>query len=1221
MGRKEENIKKAQSLLHQKERIRNIGTAAHIDHGKCVSHETRILVNGRWIRADELWARFEHKRPVPNEYGADVRDVRSESLWTQSLDLSSGKIQFAQLTHIWRLRADAPLVEVESRDGRRIRTTMEHPFVVAEGNGLEYRDARQLQKGHVLVVPRRLISRDDQEEDWLGLEGIMIQRLASDPRFRFRLSPEAQERLGVVGLIDGKQLLGLARLFRMSLASFYPLIEWVTVRTARRGGLPSRRVWLPKRGELESFFWLVGLLYGDGDAHARLHTKDEVLLERARKVLHRLTRRTSFSRPSARVPFLNPGSSSFVRLLRVVFGYPSQHNAWSIRLPDFLHSSPVPVAAAFVQGYFDADGTVEKARSAVSCTFVSEEFSDELQLLLLRFGVRSILLRRKGRNTLYISGRRNLARVPRFSDPEKAALQRELEGRSSTSYVVDLLPVDRNGLAPNDRKGRFYATAGPRPSAQSLLTMAEVRLSAAIPFPNDDLACVEVKAIRTAAAEWVYDFSVPGPQNFVAEGLFVHNTTLSDSLIAGAGMISEELAGQQLFMDYDEQEQARGITINAAIASMVHDYEGGQYLINLIDTPGHVDFGGDVTRAMRAIDGVIILVDAVEGVMPQTETVIRQALKERVRPALFINKVDRLINELKVTPEQMQQRFVKIITDVNARIRKMLPDEMKDEWSLNVEAGNVAFGSAFHKWAISVPYMKKSGIKFSDIYEYLQKGQQKELSKRAPLHQIVLDMVIKHLPNPLVAQKTRIPIIWKGDLESPVGKAMMTVDESGPVGFMVTKIIVDPQAGEVAAGRLFSGKIRRGQELWVSGMPKPQRAQMVAMIVGPDRIPVEEIDAGNVVAVVGLKDAIAGSTVSDDKEMQPFEKIVHYSDPVVTVAIEAKSTQDLPKLVDVLRTIAKADPSIEVEINQETGEHLMSGMGELHLEITQYRIVNEHKVPITASPPIVVYREGVAGKGGPFEGKSPNKHNRFYMEVEPLEPSVVKAIQAGEIAAGQRIKDSKVLAKKLEELGMDRDEAKNVVWIQDTNMLIDATKGIQYLHETMELIKEAFIEAMNRGPLAAEKCMGVKVLLVDAKLHEDSVHRGPAQVIPAARSAIYGAMCQGGRILLEPITKVFINVPQDVMGSAIGDIQGRRGVIEDINQEGELTVIQSKAPVAEMFGFATAIRSATQGRVLWSTENSGFEPVPPTLQPEVVRSIRTRKGLTPEPYDEAYYAA
>jgi len=698
-------------------------------------------------------------------------------------------------------------------------------------------------------------------------------------------------------------------------------------------------------------------------------------------------------------------------------------------------------------------------------------------------------------------------------------------------------------------------------------------------------------------------------------------TTLSDSLIAGAGMISEELAGQQLFMDYDEQEQARGITINAAIASMVHDLDGKQYLINLIDTPGHVDFGGDVTRAMRAIDGVIILDDAVEGIMPQTETVIRQALKERVKPVLFINKVDRLVNELKISPDQMQQRFVKIITEVNQRILKTVPDELKEKWALNVESGNVAFGSAFHKWAISVPFMKTSGITFRDVYKHCQEGTMKELSKKAPLHHVVLEMVIKHLPNPLVAQKTRIPTVWKGDMESPVGKAMLAVDENGPVGFMVTKIIVDPQAGEVAAGRLFSGKIRRGQELWVIGMPKPQRAQTVAMIVGPDRIPVDEIDAGNVVAVVGLRDAVAGSTVSDDKEMQPFEKIVHYSDPVVTVAVEAKSTADLPRLIEALRLLAKADPSIQIDINQETGEHLISGMGELHLEITIYRVQNDYKIPVTTSTPIVVYRECVSREGGPFEGKSPNKHNRFYMEVEAVEPDVVKAIRAGEIAAGQRIKDSKVLAKKLEELGMSKDEAKNVVWIHDTNMLIDSTKGIQYLNETMELIKEAFIEAMNRGPLAAEKAMALKVRIVDAKLHEDSVHRGPAQVIPAARSAIYGAMCQGGRTLLEPITKVFINVPQDYMGAALGEVQSRRGVIEDINQEGEVTVIQSKAPVAEMFGFASAIRSATQGRALWSTENSGFEPVPKDLLNEVVRAIRTRKGLPPEPYDESYYAA
>jgi elongation factor 2 len=697
-------------------------------------------------------------------------------------------------------------------------------------------------------------------------------------------------------------------------------------------------------------------------------------------------------------------------------------------------------------------------------------------------------------------------------------------------------------------------------------------------------------------------------------------TTLSDNLIAGAGMMSEELAGKQLLLDYDEQEQARGITINAASASMVYDFRGQQYLINLIDTPGHVDFGGDVTRAMRAIDGVMILCCAVEGVMPQTETVIRQAIKERVHPILFINKVDRLINELQVTPEQMQQRLSNIVNEVNEKIRKLLPPELRDKWALNVETGNVVFGSAFNNWAITVPYMKKTGINFKQIYEYCKNQDQKSLAKRAPLHEVLLEMVIIHLPDPLEAQKLRIPVIWHGDLESIFGKSMMTCNPDGPVAFMVTKIIVDPHAGEVAVGRLYSGKIVKGQELWISGMPNPNRAQLVSLTVGADRIPVEEIDAGNVVAVSGLKDAIAGSTVSSDPAMASFEKIVHYSDPVVTVAIEAKHTKDLPKLVDVLRTIAKADPSIQVEINQETGEHLMSGMGELHLEITNYRIVNEHKVEIKTSQPIVVFRECVGGRGGPFEGKSPNKHNRFYIEVEPLSPAVVQAIRSGEIEIEGKIKDAKALARKLQELGFSKEEGKSVVAFHGTNILMDMTKGIQYLHETMDLIKDAFDEAMDRGPLANEKCMAVKIMLVDAKLHEDSIHRGPAQVIPSARSAMYGAMCQAGRVLYEPIQKVFINVPEDMMGNAIREIQQRRGIIEDMKQEGDITTVQGKVPVAEMFGFAASIRSATSGRALWSTENTGFEQMPREVVDKTVAKIRERKGLKPEPYDASYYA-
>ncbi len=699
-------------------------------------------------------------------------------------------------------------------------------------------------------------------------------------------------------------------------------------------------------------------------------------------------------------------------------------------------------------------------------------------------------------------------------------------------------------------------------------------------------------------------------------------TTLSDNLIAGAGMMSEDLAGKQLVLDYDEQEQARGITINSASVSMVHTIDSEDFLINLIDTPGHVDFGGDVTRAMRAVDGAVIVACAVEGVMPQTETVVRQALREKVKPVLFINKVDRLINELKVTPEQMQERFVKIIMEVNILISKMVPKEFKSEWKVAVEDGSVAFGSAYHNWAISAPYMKKSGISFRDIYEFLSTDRQKELAKKSPIHEIILDMVVDHLPAPEVAQRYRIPHIWQGDLDSKVGKAMVNTDPNGPLTMMITKIIIDPHAGEVATGRVFSGRVERGQTITVAGMPGTNRVQQVGFFFGSDRETIETVSAGNIAAVTGLKSAIAGSTVSSEPDLDAFERIVHVSEPVVTVAIEAKHMKDLPKLVEVLRQVAKADPSLQVTINQETGEHLLSGMGELHLEITEYRIINEKGVPIKSSQPIVVYRESIDGTNDrPFEGKSPNKHNRFYFTVEPLEESVIKAIKDGDIQSNGKVKDSKALAKELQELGMDRDEARGIYSIQGTNLFTNVTKGIQYLHETRELLIEAFHEVVEAGPLSREPVMGMKVKLMDAKLHEDAIHRGPAQVIPAGRNGIFGAMMVARTTLREPKQKVFIDIPQELMGAANRELQSRRAEILEMNQEGDLTKIISKVPVSEMFGFASAIRSATGGKALWNTEHSGFEKLPYELLNKTVKEIRTRKGLKPEPPTADYFAA
>lgn len=697
-------------------------------------------------------------------------------------------------------------------------------------------------------------------------------------------------------------------------------------------------------------------------------------------------------------------------------------------------------------------------------------------------------------------------------------------------------------------------------------------------------------------------------------------TTLSDNLLAGCGMMSEDLAGKQLVLDYDEQEQARGITINSASASMVHGFEGKEYLVNLIDTPGHVDFGGDVTRAMRAVDGCIVVVCAVEGAMPQTETVIRQALRENVKPILFINKVDRLINELKVTPEEMQQRFVKIIAKFNELLNKTVPPEFKGKWTVKVEDGTVAFGSAYYNWAVSVPFMQKTGLGFKDIYNFCNEEKQKELAKKSPIHEVLLDMVVDNLPSPATAQKYRIPHIWRGELDTKVGKSMVASDENGPLMLMITKIILDPHAGEVAVGRLYSGKIERGQEVYVAGMPNKNRVQQVNLMVGSDRISVESVSAGNIVALTGAKDAIAGSTLADDPETEPFERIVHVSEPVVTVAVEAKNTKDLPKLVEVLRSISKADPSIQVNINQETGENLMSGMGELHLEITEYRIKNDYGIEIVTSEPIVVYRESISKPSpGKFEGKSPNKHNRFYIEVEPLPDNVVKALYNNDIPENVK-KFKKDVEKQLQELGLPKDVAKGVFGIHGLNIITDVTKGIQHLFETRELIKEAFDEVMRSGPVASEPCQGMLIKLVDAKLHEDAIHRGPAQVIPAARNGIYGSIMTADPILLEPMQKVFVSTPQDLMGDASRELNQRRAEVRDMQTERDMVNIDAKAPVADMFGFASSIRSATGGRVLWNTENMGFEPLPRQLQSNIVAQIRERKGLKPEPYPPAYYA-
>jgi len=686
-------------------------------------------------------------------------------------------------------------------------------------------------------------------------------------------------------------------------------------------------------------------------------------------------------------------------------------------------------------------------------------------------------------------------------------------------------------------------------------------------------------------------------------------TTLSDNLLAGAGMMSKDLAGKMCVLDFHEDEQQRGITIDTAAVSMVHTLGGKEYLINLLDTPGHVDFSGDVTRAMRAVDGSVVLVDAVEGIMPQTETVFRQALRERVKPILFINKVDRLVKELQLTPEQMQERFIKIIAGVNKYIREIAPPEFKEAWQVNVADGSVCFGSGFHNWALSIKWMQAKGITFKDIIDAYLNDTWKELRDKAPVHEVLLNSVVEHLPDPVQAQKYRVPKLWHGDLDSELGKALVNCDPKGPLAFVITKIVVDPQAGEISCGRLFSGTIAKGQNVYLNMAKKALRIQQVFIYNGAKREIVDNVPCGNIIGVAGVK-ANPGETVTFE-ESEPFEQIKHLFDPVITKAIEAKKASDLPKLVETLKKVVKEDPTLKVEINEETGEHLISGMGELHLEVIENRIRTEKGVDVKTSPPIVVYRETIL-KETPeaFEGKTPNKHNKFYFVVEPMNEALKKAIRDDEIPEMKIKKKDLVLRDKLCATGMDTKEAGGVKDIYKGNILVDMTKGEVHIGEVIELVIDMFEDVMNAGPIVREPCFGVRVNLVDTKLHEDAIHRGPAQVYPGVRDGIRGAMMMSRPVIFEPIQTQRFEAPEEFMGEISKLISNKRGQLLDMQQDGSHVVVIGKLPVAEMFGISSELRSATNGRGTFSLVDQNFERLPEEMQERVIKQIRERKGLT-----------
>jgi len=983
-----------------------------------------------------------------------------------------------------------------------------------------------------------------------------------------------------------KELLNLTEFFDLDINYVYDNINLIFYRTGKQYGGNSNEIKLPK--DFRELFYLAGLFIGDGSFKKFIVGKKE-LGKRFIEICNNLGTEPILVNRKDRTPELHT-NLTLVHILNSLFDYPLKQKSRNVKISKFVFNSPNEYVAQLVRGYFDCDGCIEKSRRAFTLSSASNQMIEDLHLLLLRFGCISI---KEKDNTITISGNsaKRFMESIGFYLKEKTKKAEILIKKIKGSFVCDSVCVGNQVM--------FVKNA-----VKNKLT-------------TGDLAYIQVKKIEQINEEEVYDFTIPDNHNFVAEGMVIHNTALTDNLLAASGFMSVAAAGNlekgmATWQHADEQE--RLLTVDAANTSMTHEFEGRDYLINLIDTPGHVDFGGDVTRAMRAIDGTIVLVCAVEGMMPQTEIVVRQALKERVKPVLFINKVDRLINELKLTPEQIQKRIAEIVVQFNQLIEEKADKDFKEKWKVDASKGSVSFGSARENWALSVPYMKKKGVTFADIVKLysneMTPEQRKEwVWKNAPVFEVMLDMVIKHLPNPIESQKYRIPKIWKGDIATPFGQDLINCNPNGQPAFIITKITIDPRFGrEISAGRLYSGTLREGMEVYLNNAKQTQKISQVYMYAGIKPESVEEVQAGNVLALGGIS-GYAGETITVGPVESGFEDLKHIFEPVITKSIEPTKMADLSKLVEVLRKVNKEDPSIQIEINEETGENLIHGMGELHLEIIENRIKTEKGLEIKTSAPIVVYRESITKKSAEFEGKSPNKHNKFYIIVEPLEEEIHQAIRKGELSEGRIKSKDKAVWDKFVELGVDAKEARRYRDIKRGCVLIDNTRGIVHIGEVIEMIMDAFDQVMNEGPLAREPGYKIKVRLMDCKLHEDAIHRGPAQVLPAVREAIKNAIINAGAVIFEPLQTLQIECPSEYMGDISKLVQNKRGQLLELEQESVSVTIRAKLPVAEMIGLSSDLRSATSGRGSQCLVDQTFERLPTDLQNKIKKQIRERKGL------------
>lgn len=695
-------------------------------------------------------------------------------------------------------------------------------------------------------------------------------------------------------------------------------------------------------------------------------------------------------------------------------------------------------------------------------------------------------------------------------------------------------------------------------------------------------------------------------------------TTLSDSLLSEAGLLSPDIAGEARALDYLEEEQKRGITMKSTNISLYYEKTHErieEFLINLVDTPGHLDFSGKVTRALRLIDGVVVVVDAVEEIITQSETVIRQALQEGVKPVLFINKVDRLIRELRLTDEQIKKKYIRIIKDFNNLIKRYADPPFDMEWQVSPAEGTVAFGSALHKWGFTSKILEKSNIKFKDIKKRYDKDtytkeSYADLAVYLPVHTAILEMVVNHLPNPLDAQKYRIAKIWEGDKESEIGKAMTHCDPKGPLIICLSKVQV-LKHGLVATGRIFSGTCALKDEIFLLRENDYEKIQRLAIFMGQRRENVDQIPVGNIVAIEGLKNLKSGETIIASNivdKMIPFESVKYFTTPVITVSLEPEYLREMDKMKEVIENLLIEDPNLQFEINEENGEFLLSGTGPLHLEVTANHI-EERGVKVHLSQPRAVFKESCKDKSSTITVQSADGQNSVSLQIERLDPKTIQYFQTNDYTL---IKPRSRLPEVLKDhTNLTEGERENFLLCDsDQNVIIfpKATELSEFFKETiLEIIENIHLN----GPLCSEKISEIKLTIEELKITNLNEENAFTTLSSMFYEAIKKGLNEAELILLEPIYHTIIQVPPDHIRNVTSLLSKFSAKIKEINQENEFSsTIEILLPVRHSVQFADDIRSSTSGRAFWQNEFYAFLEVPDHDAQKIVTDLRFVKGLS-----------